>query len=306
MRCAVAAGRSTTSDQSGGRRSGRGRASPRPCARRGGGPRRCGGSRSRPSRRRACHSGQRKSGVQMPILMFTCGRGMPWAAHMRRKRNSRTERTAAGSTDPARTRRSFAFPRRRGRAITSAASGAGGMWRRTWACSKALNSSLREATAARSSSVRIGVVTGIPRCVVTCAAGSRWRWTRMPSRFGRPGCRRDGHLGHSSAPQHPPQRRGRRVAEHRAVAQREHAGVPRRLTLRRARSPARKRRYDAGSANRPRSATWISSRGSAPARATGASVTLPCCRAASAARPRVSSRSPIRRIEATFVGGSPP
>ena len=77
------------------------------------------------------HSGQQKSGVQMPIPMFTCGRGMPWAAHMRRKRNSRTERTAAGSTAPTRTRRSFAFPRRRGRAITSAAIAAGGMWRRT-------------------------------------------------------------------------------------------------------------------------------------------------------------------------------
>ena len=88
----------------------------------------------------------------------------------------------------------------RGRAITSAASGAGGMWRWTWACSKALNSALREATAARSSSVRIGVVTGIPRCVVTCAAGQPLAVDEDAVPPQAPRCRRDRHLGDRPCP----------------------------------------------------------------------------------------------------------
>ena len=128
------------------------------------------------------HSGQRKSGVQMPIRMFTCGRGMPWAAHMRRKRSSRTERTAAGSTAPGEDPPKLRVPapprprdhlrRERRRRHVEVDLG----------LFEGPEQPLREATAARSRSVRIGVVTGIPRCVVTCAAGSRWRWTRMPSR----------------------------------------------------------------------------------------------------------------------------
>ena len=148
---------------------------------------------------------------------LTCGRGRPWAAHMRRKRNSSTERTSAGSTAPTSTCRSFALPRRRGRAITSAASGAGGMWRWTWACSKALNSALRGATAAWSRSVRIGVVTGIPRCDRDVCGGEPLAVDEDAVAPRWPGRRRDRHLGERRSPHHPPQRGGRRVAQDRAA-----------------------------------------------------------------------------------------
>ena len=164
-----------------------------------------------------------------PMRTLTCGLGIPYAAHSRRKRSSSTDRTSAGSTAPIRIRRSLAFPRCRGREITSAASGAGGMWSLTWACSKHLARALRESTD--------GEVEQRPdRRGDRDAAVNRHVGGRQPlavhddpvaSAVSRR--RRHDHLGDRRARQQPPECSGRDVAQHRSDAEREHRGDPARL-----------------------------------------------------------------------------
>ena len=116
---------------------------------------------------------------------------------MRRKRSSRTERTAAGSTDPARTRRSFALPRRRGprdhlrrerrrRHVEVDLGLLEGPEQRIEGGHRGQVEKRADRGRDRYSSMRRDVCGGQPLAVDEDAVAPEV-----------PGCRRDGHLGHA-------------------------------------------------------------------------------------------------------------
>ena len=225
---------------------------------------------------------------------LTCGRGMPWAAHMRRKRSSSTERTSAlGSTAPVEHLPELPVaPRARPR------------------------DHLRRDRRRRDVEVDLGLlegseqrIEGSDRGVVeqradrrgdrdpamassrAQAAGLAVHHDPVPLHVPRGG--RDRHLNDRRSPAPSPRARPQTRSSGRRP--RRAPAPPRATPTRapRARSRPRRRRCAAGSANRPRRAARSAPRETAPHRGSWRCVTLPFCRAGEPGEARMSSRPRI-------------
>ena len=121
------------------------------------------------------------------MTTLTCGAGSRCCSHRWCTSRSRWLRTSAGPAYAANTALREGVPARAGYRVSSEWSSAKSRRRSCSARSTATAIAALRAVAARSSSVRAGVVIGSPRSAVTSSSGSaRGRCTRMPSRDRRP------------------------------------------------------------------------------------------------------------------------